>query len=148
MRFAILLVALVGCISDDIVETSFGSVPGTPAIRFSRATTGLTNYGGVGFYKWNIIFSTTDGCGGDAAATFEINTALTGPNGFPTGAIPIRAEQVPTVVPSALATFDVATGVSGTVTIESIDGTKINGSVDATMTTGPMTGRFIAFTCQ
>ena len=48
MRYAIFVVALVaGCVSDNLGETSFGSVTGTPAVRFARGTHGLTSYGGI-----------------------------------------------------------------------------------------------------
>ncbi len=156
MRYPPLLVALTGlaglaglsgCISDEPVATSFASFAAAPTVHFSHATTGLTNYGGTGFYKWSIVLSTSDGCAGDAIGTFEINTSLTGPNAFPTGVIPIRAEQVPTAVPSALATLDAATGVSGTITISSVNGTRIDGTVDAMLTTGPVTGSFISYSC-
>jgi hypothetical protein len=149
VRFAISLLLLAGCLSNDIPETSFAAVPGTPAIKFSRSTTGITNYGGTAYYQWNIILASTEGCAGDTAARFEINTPVVGsPNAFPTGVIPIRADQIPSVLPSALATADAATGVSGSITIDSVEATRITGSLDATMTTGPMTGSFIAFSCQ
>jgi hypothetical protein len=152
VRYAIFLVALVGCIGNDLPEGSFGTMSTAPTVHFSRSTTGLTNYGGTGFYQWFVILSTGDGCAGDTAATFEINSALTGPNAFPTGVIPIRAEQVPTIVPSALVTADAATGVSGSITISSVSGqgagTRVDGSADMTLTTGPATASFIAYTCQ
>lgn len=144
---ALVLSMATGCLSEEPAQTSFATFAAAPTVRFSRATTGLTNYGGTGFYKWNIVLSTGDGCSGDAVATFEINSSLTGPNVFPTGVIPIRAEQVPAVVPSALVTMEAATGVSGSITIAGVDGTRIDGSADAMLTTGPLAGTFIAYSC-
>jgi hypothetical protein len=147
-----LLIALAtGCLSSDLPAGSFGTASDDPSIHFARAGTGLVNYGGTGYYQWKVILSTGDGCGGDTVGTFEINTSLTGANAFPTGDIPIRADQVPATVPSALATFTASTGVSGTLTIKAVSGsgpgTRIDGSANATMTTGPMTASFIAYDC-
>ena len=148
MRYALVLVALAGCLNSDLPSGSFGMASTDPTVHFSRSTTGLTNYGGTGYYQWNIILATTDGCTGDTIGTFEINSAITGANAFPTGDIPIRAVQVPAAVPSALATFATATGVSGTISITSADASQIQGSADLTLTTGPLTASFIAFPCK
>jgi hypothetical protein len=144
---ALAIAMATGCISEEPAPTSFAAFAAAPTVHFSRATTGLTSYGGTGFYQWNIVLTTTDGCGGDTVATFEINTALTAPNAFPTGVIPIRAEQVPAAVPSALATMAGGTGVSGSLTITAADTTRVDGSAYVTLTTGPVTGTFIAYTC-
>jgi len=146
--FVLTLAMAAGCISDEPGAASFAAFAAAPTVHFARATTGLTNYGGTGFYQWNIILSTADGCGGDTIATFEINSSLTGPNAFPTGVIPIRADQIPTVVPSALATMAGGTGVSGSLTITAADTTRVDGSADVTLTTGPMSGTFIAYACK
>jgi hypothetical protein len=120
-----------------------------PEVKFARSTTGVTNYGGTGYYQWNIILATTDGCAGDVAAQFEINTPVVGAsNAFPTGTFPVRAEQIPATVPSVLVTFDGATGVSGAITVDSIAEFEIRGTFDAAVTSGPMTGSFIAFRCD
>lgn len=144
------LAAVVGgCLPAEPDSSSFGVVQGTPAIKFARATDTIGNYGGIAYYQWNILLATTDGCEGDTAATLEINTPLVGsPNAWPTGAIPVRAEQVPQTSPSALVTFDAATGVSGTITIDSVEAVRIRGSFDVTTTAGPMAGSFVAAICQ
>jgi hypothetical protein len=142
-------VLAAGCLSNDIGSSSFGVVQGSPEVKFARTTTGITSYGGIGYYQWNIILATTEGCAGDIAATFEINTPVVGaPNAYPLGTIPVRADQIPVALPSALATFDVATGVSGNVIVEQVDTFEVRGSFDATLTSGPMVGTFIAFRCD
>ncbi|HEU0034120.1 MAG TPA: hypothetical protein VFQ53_26010 [Kofleriaceae bacterium] len=150
MRIAwLILVALAtGCVSDDIPKSSFGAIEGTPTVHYARATSGLTNYAGVGYYKFTIELATTDGCAGDTVASIEINTALTGPNQFPTGAIPIRTTPTPETVPSAYVTFQGATGTAGTIMIDSVAGTRIDGSANVTMTTGAMAASWIAYVCD
>lgn len=148
MRRALPLLLLAGCLSDDVGSSSFGVIIGAPEVKFARATTGITNYSGVGFYQWNIILATTEGCDGDIAAKLEINTAVIGsPNAFPIGTVTVRDPAATVTSPSALATFDVATGVSGSVTVDSVTQFEIKGDFDAAMTTGQMTGSFIAFRC-
>jgi hypothetical protein len=145
----LLCTVLSGCLSDDVGTSSFGVIIGSPEIKFARATSGITNYNGTGYYQWNIILATTDGCAGDTAAKFEINTPLLGsPNAFPLGTIPVRGPQDPIAAPSALAIHDAATGVSGSITIDTVAMFEIRGNFDATMSTGPMTGNFIAFRCE
>lgn len=121
------------------------------AVRSAHGTKGAATISGGTYNKWSLVFSTTQGCAGEAAATVEIETPLI-TSAAPIGEIPLRAAQdTIAATPSAYLTYAGATLISGTVTVDAVDD-YFSGSMTAQVTIGgvptDITATFDAPMCQ
>lgn len=144
VRSALLLVLLIGC-NDDVLPTSSGSLSSDPSVLFAHATIGFANHGAAD-RAYTIQLTASDDCAAAGIASMEIDLLANGTSLTP-GAIPIRVNDTPDVLPSALwkSATDAATG--GTITITSADAGRIAGSASVTTAAATLTSTFSALVC-
>ncbi|MCX5748204.1 MAG: hypothetical protein NT062_37575 [Proteobacteria bacterium] len=146
MRALGLLLLVTGC-SNELTPSGYATFDGPERVISSRTTAGYVNYGGAPLRAWTITLATGDGCT-DTSKVFELEiNLLADGSGIPVAAIPIRANQTPDVLPSALARYNGAPVTVGTITMDGVTKNLISGTFTATTVSGEVSGEFDSPIC-
>lgn len=147
MRILLLsLVAVTGC--TDIVAPAYGKFSGPEKVVTAKMTAGYVNYGGAPLTAWKIDLGDGDGCRETTQAIeLEVNTLADG-KGLPVQTYPVRAVEAPDALPSALVRYPAAMVTSGSIVVESVTSTLVEGTFTIETAGGELTGEFGAQVCK